>query len=181
MGAGKTWLLKCLKRTGPMEINYQDLDQAILEGSEYKTILKMMKALGEEHFRRIESELLVRLMQQGNHLIALGGGAMDQGLQDALHKRDDILVVWLDTPFEQCLSYLQRDHKNVRPLARMGREQLRELYQKRRETYCIAQVRLDYYRLQTIKDYSGFIGEVEQQLKNPSGPDEVKQNSDNEK
>ncbi|MCY4644496.1 MAG: hypothetical protein OXB88_07750, partial [Bacteriovoracales bacterium] len=55
MGAGKTWLLKRLKRTGPHEIDYLDLDQLLVEKSGHKSILKIMKALGEEHFRALEN------------------------------------------------------------------------------------------------------------------------------
>ena len=164
MGAGKTCLLKKLKRTGPKDIEYLDLDHAILQKSGHNTVLKMVKALGEEHFRRIENEVLIELMKKGGHIIALGGGALNEGLNQVLCKRDDILMIWLDTPLEQCLIHLKKDHKNVRPLMKYGEEYIKELYQKRRRIYSTAQVRLDYKRLQEIGNYAGFVAEVERQF-----------------
>ena len=174
MGTGKTWLLKGLARTGPEEVKYVDLDRAILQRSGHNTILKMMKELGELHFRRIENEVLIHLMKLGGHFIALGGGALNKELNQALRKREDILVVWIDTPLEQCLANLQKDHKNVRPLAKLGEEYVRELYQKRREIYSVAKVRIDHKKLRQYRAYPQFIAEVERQLTaTPKRPEET--------
>ena len=152
----------------PKTFDYLDLDQIILQKSGHNTILKMMKALGEKHFRRIENEILVeQLKQEKAKIIALGGGALNAGLNHVLRKRDDILVIWLDIPFEQCLYHLRKDHKNVRPLAKQGEQQLQKLYLSRREIYSVAQVQIDNKALANIKDYAQFTNEVERQL-NPN-------------
>ena len=164
MGAGKTRLLKHLRKSGPEEIQYLDLDRVIVEKSGSKSILKLMKALGEEHFRALENEILMKMMGEGGHLLSLGGGALNKGLNEAIRKRGDILVIWVDTPLEQCLANLKKDHKNVRPLMKHGEDFVRNLYRKRRETYSTAPVRLDWEALSNFKTYSLFIGEVERQL-----------------
>ena len=135
-----------------------------MQASGHNTILKMMKALGEEHFRRIEDDMLVRLMLQGGNLIALGGGGPNWGLNQVLHKRGDILLIWLDTPLEQCLANLRKDHKNVRPLMKLGEQRVRALYRERREIYSAAQVQIDYEKLQTVKNYPRLVAEIERQI-----------------
>ena len=164
MGAGKTRLLKRLQRTGPPKIQYADLDQVILKKSGYNTLLKMMKTLGEEHFRRIENEILLELLKQGGHVLALGGGALNEGPNHILCKRGDTLLIWMDTPFEQCLANLRKDYKTVRPLATKGRVFLQNLYQNRQKIYSIAQVRVCYTQCPTLKTYSQLIKEIERQL-----------------
>ena len=164
MGAGKTCLLKRLQRTGPPQIRYTDLDQVILEKSGYKTLLKMMKTLGEEHFRRMENELLLELLKQGGHVLALGGGAINEEFNHILSKRRDTLLIWMDTPFEQCLANLRKNHKTVRPLATKGRVFLQNLYQNRQKIYSVAQVRIHYTQSFPLKTYSQLIKEIERQL-----------------
>ena len=179
MGAGKSWLLGHLKKSGPDAFDYIDLDQMLLQRSGYNTVLKMMKALGEEHFRRVENEVLVQLLMGQGNLVALGGGALNQKLNHGLSRSKDVLVVWLDTPLEQCLANLRKDHKNVRPLlakwtARVPRgveetpqvkvAEIAEFYRQRREIYSVAQVRLTYEQLPAVADYSQFSAELARQL-----------------
>ena len=164
MGAGKTWFLKRLKRTGPPFIHYTDLDQAILERSTHNTLFKMMRALGEEQFRRIENKILLELLKQGDHVLALGGGALNEEFNHILSKWRDTLLVWIDTPFEQCLANLRKDHKTVRPLAKKGPVFLQNLYQNRQKIYSMAQVRMPHTQCSTIKTYSQFVEEIERQL-----------------
>ncbi len=156
MGAGKSWLLKRLKRSGPKEFNYIDLDQEILKKSGYNTVLKMMKALGEEHFRRIENEILVSLMKKGNNIISLGGGALNKGLNFVIEKRDDILVVWIDTPLDQCAKNLEKDHKNVRPLFKDDSIDVEKLYSERSKIYSVAQVRIPWKDLDELTSFEKF-------------------------
>ena len=179
MGAGKSWLLRHLKKSGPDALDYIDLDQILLQRSGYNTMLKMMKALGEEHFRRMENEVLVQLLLGEGNLIALGGGALNQKLNHGLSRSKDVLVVWLDTSLEQCLANLRKDHKNVRPLlakwtAKVPRgveaippvraAEIAEFYHQRREIYSVAQVRLTYEQLPAVTDYSQFSAELARQL-----------------
>lgn len=156
MGAGKSWLLKRLKRTGRDSNNYNELDDLILERAGYNTILKMMRELGEEHFRRIENEILVERLKEGGNIISLGGGALNQGINHVINKRDDILVVWITTDLAQCEENLKKDHKNVRPLYKDNKDNIQSIYDDRQKVYEVAQVKISWEELQEIQNYENF-------------------------
>lgn len=156
MGAGKTWTLKRVKKGSPNEIQSFDLDEKILENSGYNTILKMMRDLGEDHFRRVENEILVAALKQGGNIISVGGGALNRGLNFVIEKRSDILVVWLNTSLDQCEENLAKDHKNVRPLYKDNKDNIQEIYKDRCEVYKIAQVQLTWEEQNNLKNYEDF-------------------------
>ncbi|MCY4644686.1 MAG: hypothetical protein OXB88_08725, partial [Bacteriovoracales bacterium] len=115
-------------------------------------------------FRALENEILMEIMRGEGRLVSLGGGALNKGLNEAIRKRGDVLMIWVDTPLEQCLANLEKDRKNVRPLLKGGEDFIRNLYQKRREIYSAAQIRVDGTDLKDFKTYSLLMTEVERQL-----------------
>ncbi len=157
MGAGKSWTLKRAKKGGPEDIEFFDLDDRILEQSGYNTILKMMRDLGEDHFRNVENEILVANLKAGKKVISVGGGALNRGINFVIEKRTDILVVWLDTPLEQCEANLAKDHKNVRPLYKDNKDDIQDFYKERCDIYKVAQVRITWDEQNSIKNYQDFI------------------------
>ena len=170
MGAGKSFLLKCLRKTGPDDVDYFDLDRIILKRSGYSTIFKMIRVLGEDHFRALEGEVLRDIMGgSGKCIISLGGGTLSREFMHSIHRHGGVLLVWLDTSLKQCLINVERDGKNVRPLIKaalkggdMGK--LEQLYCERRSIYLGAQVRMDFQQLKGMESYHQFMSEVQRQL-----------------
>lgn len=164
MGAGKSWAMKRTKKGAPQGLEFVDLDDKILEQSGYNTILKMMRELGEEHFRRVENEILISLLKEGGYFVSAGGGALNRGINFVLEKRNDILVVWLNTPLEQCEKNLEKDHKNVRPLYKDNKENIQEIFEERKKIYEIAQVAINWEEQQELKSYDDFLKLVVKKL-----------------
>ena len=140
MGSGKTTLVELLKRTGPKEVKYRDLDQAIV-----KTHGPIAELMGQGTFRDVEQQVLRELTGE-RAIIALGGGTALPG--------EGEVAVWLDVPFERCWERIRGD--TARPLVKRGKMFLQELYQKRRELYAKADVRFDEGILKRITCYGEF-------------------------
>lgn len=72
MGTGKTTISENLKKEYGLDI--VDMDQEI-EMQEKMSIPEIFTTYGEEHFRNLETELLIALQQRKNTVISCGGGA----------------------------------------------------------------------------------------------------------
>ena len=71
-GAGKTSVGKILARK--MELDFLDLDQEI-ESHYHTSIPIFFQKFGEELFRKVENEILQKLLQEDNIVLSTGGGA----------------------------------------------------------------------------------------------------------
>ena len=95
------------------------------------TIPEIFEKFGEPHFRRLE-EKYIREMPV-NSIVATGGGAVINPVT-AETARNTGNVVFLDADFELCYSRIKGD--THRPLVMKNtKEQLKELFDKRREIY----------------------------------------------
>ncbi len=134
MGSGKTSVGKNLARkTGRL---FLDTDLLIQE--EYgMTISEIFAQKGEGAFRKMETELLVRLADSLDHaVLSVGGGlpTIEENipLLKALGK-----CVFLDVHFERIWTRIKND--NRRPLVRSGgRNGIRHMYWTRRTGYMAA-------------------------------------------
>ena len=140
MGAGKSTLLK---RLCPDAL---DLDDALCVTQGVLTISELIENMGLEKFRELEAAELKRLVQEGiaPKLIALGGGTLDGPAFQWLISQQEasqISLVWLDTSFEVCWSRIKGD--KGRPLVKLGKTKLQELFTQRRSRYAKALLRLD--------------------------------------
>jgi shikimate kinase len=121
---------------------FVDLDDDI-ETQQSSTIPKLFETLGEEEFRRIESEairLRVRKIQAGHPtVIAPGGGVFTRAENIDLLLNNGI-VIWLDTAY----SILKRraEGSSHRPLAR-DPARFQELYEARKAFYAQADYRIE--------------------------------------
>src|SRR5437868_2356931 len=111
MAAGKSRIGRLLAQR--LNLPFVDTDIRIEEISGIP-IAQFFCERGETEFRKMERELILRLLQsEGAQVIALGGGAfVDPQTRDALNRQ--ARTVWLDAPFELVLERLSRSA--TRPL-----------------------------------------------------------------
>jgi shikimate kinase len=139
MGTGKTTIGKMLADRLGWE--FVDLD-AEIEAAEHDTIAHIFEARGEAEFRRIESEMLKKVVGRIERIlpsvVALGGGTYAQEENARLIDGNGISI-WLDCPVEVLHGRL--DETESRPLAR-DPERFRSLYEERRAAYTRATYRV---------------------------------------
>ena len=128
MGCGKSYMGK--KLAEKLGCTLVDLD-AYIEEKEGKTIPEIFAEQGEPHFRELEAKYIREMPE--NSVVATGGGAIINPVT-AETARNAGTVVFLDADFELCYNRIKGD--THRPLVMKNtKEQLNELFNKRREIY----------------------------------------------
>lgn len=132
MGAGKSTLGRVL--ADALDMPFTDVDELISERSG-SSIPEIFDRDGEEEFRRLEREAVEKTAESGRGVIALGGGALQDGETVELLKGSGLLI-FIDTPFSLIFRRIEND--SGRPLAEAageGRERLHRLYRQRLPRY----------------------------------------------
>ena len=131
MGAGKTAVGSLLaERLGRP---FFDTDP-LVERRAGRTIDSFFACGQEEVFRQLEAACVERLLEEGDSVIALGGGAFLRSDTQRL-LLDRALVVHLDVPWEEVETYLDEIAES-RPLLRgRSRDEVHELFVSRRNVY----------------------------------------------
>lgn len=139
MGAGKTRVGERLARA--LKARFEDLDRRI-EDEAGASIADLFETSGEQAFRRLETAVLKRLaLAPGNCVIATGGGTATKP-ENVETMRETGLVLWLDPPFDEISSRLDRGARADRPL--FGSEQeAKALFATRRPVYAAAGRRIE--------------------------------------
>ncbi|MEZ0361248.1 MAG: shikimate kinase [Hydrogenobacter sp.] len=136
MGSGKTTVGKLLSER--LGWKFYDLDQEI-EKEEGMSIREIFQIKGESYFRDKELNLLKRLIPKEATVISTGGGLGANREALGIMKKYGF-VVWLDVSFE---SFLQRcAGTEERPLLKKSCEELRDIYEKRKNVYSEAHLRV---------------------------------------
>jgi shikimate kinase len=141
MGAGKTSVGRALSRR--LGLSFEDLDDRI-QNREGKTIEQIFRESGEAEFRRVETAALRELLRELRRspcVVALGGGAFVQADNAALIEEAEVHSVFLDAPVAELLRRCEQEQEE-RPL-RQNPKQFRELYEKRRQCYMRAALRIE--------------------------------------
>ncbi len=112
MGCGKTTLGEVLAQQ--MGLRFIDLDEYI-EQLHGKTIVDLFNAVGEDHFRELESAALRQMVLLTDVIVSCGGGTPCHGDNMELMNRAGI-TVWLTTSPERITArLLLPDQKVKRP------------------------------------------------------------------
>jgi shikimate kinase len=140
MGSGKTTIGKLL--ADRLGWHFADIDEDI-EANERRSITEIFDTLGEEEFRRMESEMIrkrVRAVACGRPtVIALGGGAATHAANVELIETHGV-TIWLSCAFDTVVRRIGQDAS--RPLARDPRR-FEELFHARQEVYERADFRVE--------------------------------------
>lgn len=123
-GCGKSTLGKQLSRR--LNIPFIDLDMAI-EQREGKTVKDIFKQMGEDYFRKVESDTLKKVSEGlPEFIIATGGGApvfFDN--MEFMNKLGQ--TIFLDVPAREITNRILKSNKEERPLlARLAPDELKD-------------------------------------------------------
>lgn len=130
MGCGKSTVGKlAAKKLG---CGFCDTDELIVE-NQGMTIPEIFAQKGEPYFRQIEAEI-VRSLCGRTTVAACGGGAMLNPATAKAAAESGSRIIFLDVPFDVCYERISGDTN--RPIVMNStREQLEELYNRRRDIY----------------------------------------------
>ena len=144
MGSGKTTIGPILANT--LGYDFVDIDRTI-ETEAGAAVTEIFRTRGQDEFRRIERELILRLSTRPKTVISLGGGTLTDPDSFRCVTTTGILV-YLKVPPEHLLNRLR--HKTDRPLLvdasgeRLGEtellERVKELQQAREPYYAKADI-----------------------------------------
>ncbi|ADU97250.1 shikimate kinase [Thermovibrio ammonificans] len=153
MGSGKSTVGKLLERE--LRIPLIDLD-SLIEERTGKTIPQIFREEGQERFREIESQLLRELLSsKGSFIISTGGGTpCHKNNAEEINRK--AVSVFLYAPFETLWERIKGDTN--RPLTKLGKEKLKELYENRLPFYTKAHL--------TVNTEGKTAEEVAEEIKN---------------
>ncbi len=141
MGAGKSTLGPIL--AGRLGWRFVDTDH-MLEAEAGTTISDLFTTHGEPAFRRMEAQIIARLLDQSDLVIALGGGAIETASTRALLANfQNTCVIFLRAPLEVLIDRCEQEpDAAVRPVLRQ-REALRQRFHSRLPHYQSAHLTVD--------------------------------------
>ncbi len=139
MGCGKSHVGKALSKN--FGLPFYDSD-SLIEQQQGKAITQIFADSGEAHFRALEKEVIVNLLDSGLCVIATGGGAVTT--PETLDKiKTDGVSVWLNPDVETIWARVKNN--NTRPLFNCNdpRAKLEELLLAREALYAQADIEVD--------------------------------------
>ena len=147
MGCGKSEVARSL--ASRLKLGVIDLDEAITQRVK-RSPAQLINEEGEVEFRLIETGTLAQVLEQQNAVvISLGGGAWIEQPNRDLLERNNVISIWLNTPFEICWSRIESDSKD-RPLGRT-KEQAMSLFQRRQPIYELALIHIPTDAIETAE------------------------------
>lgn len=130
MGSGKTTVGKEVAKR--LKITFVDLDQEI-EKATGKRIREIFKEEGEEAFRKVEREVLIKNLQRKEDLVVSTGGGTPIWKNNLEVMKKHGTVIYLKAPFSTLWKRIEKDEN--RPLAQSGRENAEKLFKERLNFY----------------------------------------------
>ncbi len=131
MGSGKTSVAEIV--ANDLSLKLIELDREILTKTEYASVAELFKAEGEQAFRKIESELLEKTLDEDDDFVlSTGGGILANNYNLLLLKESDLSVFYLKTSFNNIKIRLADDKS--RPLF-LDLNRAQSLYQERQDRY----------------------------------------------
>ena len=129
-GCGKSTIGRAVSKK--LGIKFVDVDDYIVKKAG-KNIAEIFSKVGNEGFRKIESECLLDISKMENVIVATGGGIVTIPENIPVMK-DTGKVIFIDTPVE---NILKNSSLSNRPLLK-DKSKIYELYNERIEKYNLA-------------------------------------------
>ena len=139
MGVGKSTIGKRLSQL--LDIPFVDADKEI-EAAAGMDVTEIFNQFGEAAFRSGEQKVIRRLMDEGQKILATGGGAFeDETTRDLI--QEHTISVWLDASLDVLMKRVQR--RNDRPLLQTDDPEavMKRLLEERNPTYEHADIRVE--------------------------------------
>lgn len=129
-GCGKSTIGRAVSKK--LRIKFVDVDDYIVK-KVGKTIDEIFSEVGNDGFRKFESECLLEISKMENVIVATGGGVVTVPENISVMK-DTGKVIFIDTPVE---NILKNSSLSNRPLLK-DKTKIYELYSERAEKYNFA-------------------------------------------
>ena len=131
MGVGKSTIAKELKKI--LDMNLVEMDARIVH-EQGMSINEIFEKYGENHFRDIESKLVLDIGDEGNTIVSCGGGVVLRP-ENVEHMRQSGKVVYLTATPESIFERVKNG--NERPIlnGNMNVEYIKGLMEKRKPFY----------------------------------------------
>ncbi|MEM6650497.1 MAG: shikimate kinase [Pseudomonadota bacterium] len=161
MGVGKTTVGRRLAKQ--LKVPFFDADEEIEKASDMK-VADFFETYGEAEFRVGERKVIERLLNQGPHVMATGGGAfMNDATRALVHEKATSL--WLKADLETLVE--RTSQRNTRPLLNQGdpKEILGKLLVERSPIYAQADLTVeskDDSHTKTVEDILNALQKYEQ-------------------
>ncbi len=130
-GVGKTTISKLVAKE--LEKKYISIDN-LIEKKEDETIFQIIEKKGWNHFRKIESEVLAKLVDKENYIIDCGGGIIEKKKNRNILKKN--ICVYLTSNIKIIEKRIQKSKNRVRffPNLKLN-EEIKILIQQRTPYY----------------------------------------------
>ena len=138
MGSGKSTIGSLISKK--LNLEFVDIDKNI-EKNEGMKIIEIFKNRGEKHFRELERNLTIKILNKKNCVISLGGGAF---INDEIRKKilNEHFSIWLNWSPATIIDRIKKNNK--RPIVnRLNKNQIEKLIKYRSTKYSLANFKLE--------------------------------------
>ena len=124
MGTGKSTIGKEVAKK--LKIEFVDTD-TLIENEENLTIAEIFKKNGEKYFRELEEKIFLKIKNDKEKIISVGGGAF---VNDAIRKKilKEYLSIWLNMNEDLIINRIKRNAKKI-PMVDQNKIEKSPLYQ----------------------------------------------------
>lgn len=127
MGCGKTTIAKLLsKKLGRV---YLDMDEYLV--NKYQQSIDDMFKIGEDYFRKNETDVCLSISKLEGYIISTGGGVV-MNPKNIEYLKENGIIVFIDRPVEKIAEDVDIAS---RPLLKDGADKLYQLHQQRYQLY----------------------------------------------
>lgn len=142
MGTGKTTVGRRLSEEYNLE--FIDTDELIEKKAGNKKVTKIFAEFGEAYFRKLEKDVIRKIAEKKDAVIATGGGAIVDKENLAILKKSSSIIICL-TSRPDVIALRTKNEKGARPLLNSDNPLIRieELLKKREAAYSKADVIID--------------------------------------
>ena len=140
MGSGKTTVAKELEKV-LTDYSLVDIDDEIEKGSG-KRISEIFLKFGEQHFRTLETDKIIKFVNGKNQIISLGGGAFENEFNREIIL-ENCFVIYLKASPEEIYKRIKKETHRPLLAKNFSVERIDEILKKREKNYEKADVIID--------------------------------------